>query len=311
MSHVIRNSRHEFEALRDATAARLELSPAMVEKDYWVTEILRVAPGLLGPGEQLIFKGGTSLSKAFGLIERFSEDIDVIIVTERTGNSLRQLFRRCVTGISEILGLDGHRENEGRGHLSARFHYPHMHHDAALSSGVLLELGSRGGWEPNHRRTIRSMMAEIADSAFGTSSNDFEDLASIDIGVLAPERTLVEKLAFLHHRATVRDYRALARGSRHLYDVWCLLRSDRVVRTLDERTIALLAEDVDQRSAKAGWPYAPRPIGGFGSSPAFGFDPLIRSAFEEGFENLSDLVWGEIPSVGDALEQVREKATLL
>ena len=283
----------------------------MVEKDYWLTEILRVAPRVLGPGERFVFKGGTSLSKAFGLIERFSEDIDVVVATERSGNSLRQLFRRCATVISETLGLVSQRESEGRGHLNVRFHHPQMRWDSALSSGVLLEMGSRGGSEPNLRRTIISMMAETVDSEFETISDEFEDLEAVDVEVLAPERTLVEKLAFLHHRATARDYRSLTRGSRHLYDVWCLLRADGVVGVLEERTVTLLARDVDLRSAAAGWPYSPRPIGGFGSSPAFGSDRQIRSAFEAGFANLSDLVWGKLPSIDEALDQVRRQAHLL
>ena len=67
------------EEIFEATAARMGITPSVVEKDFWVTWAL----GKIFSAEQLTeiltFKGGTSLSKVFGLIERFSEDIDIVI----------------------------------------------------------------------------------------------------------------------------------------------------------------------------------------------------------------------------------------
>ena len=61
------------------TASRRRLSPVIIEKDFWVCWTLRQVTSLESIGPNLIFKGGTSLSKAFGLIQRFSEDIDLSI----------------------------------------------------------------------------------------------------------------------------------------------------------------------------------------------------------------------------------------
>ena len=63
----------EFAPTIDAAAARLGISPAAVEKDYWVSEALRALAS--GYGDDFVFKGGTSLSKGYRIIERFSEDI--------------------------------------------------------------------------------------------------------------------------------------------------------------------------------------------------------------------------------------------
>lgn len=67
----------DFTAFVTATAAERELAEAFVEKDYWITEILRVIATTLP--DRAIFKGGTSLSKGWGLLDRFSEDIDLFV----------------------------------------------------------------------------------------------------------------------------------------------------------------------------------------------------------------------------------------
>jgi len=73
------------QTLFQETATRRGLSLAVIEKDFWVCWALRRAFAMPGLGEQLIFKGGTSLSKVFGLIERFSEDIDLSIRRDYLG----------------------------------------------------------------------------------------------------------------------------------------------------------------------------------------------------------------------------------
>jgi hypothetical protein len=83
---LVRHATDRFAALIGATAAVRDLDPSLIEKDYWAVEALRAVHGGFDVtvGEktvhvQPIFKGGTSLSKAFGLIERFSEDIDLLV----------------------------------------------------------------------------------------------------------------------------------------------------------------------------------------------------------------------------------------
>ena len=61
------------------------------EKDYWATEVLRSATAPLSGIDDLVFKGGTSFSKAYGIIKRFSEDIDVLVVCQQTGHALKRL----------------------------------------------------------------------------------------------------------------------------------------------------------------------------------------------------------------------------
>lgn len=74
----MRLHQHEdFAAFVTAAAAESELSEPFVEKDYWLTEILRTVADTVG--DRAIFKGGTSLSKGWNLIDRFSEDVDLFV----------------------------------------------------------------------------------------------------------------------------------------------------------------------------------------------------------------------------------------
>lgn len=311
MIAYLRDSPAEFEALRDSAAEQLGVDRGGVEKDYWATEALRSACTMDVGVDGVVFKGGTSLSKAFGLIERFSEDVDLLVVTGATGNALKRVLRGVADRVSADLGIACDREREGRGYLNARFAYPTASPASFLTSGVLLEMGSRGGPAPNEVRAVGSLMSDAAAVIDPTAERDFADLTRFDVTVLAPERTLAEKLAFLHHRATVGDEDALRRGARHLYDVALVLRSESVRNALADGEMAALMVDVDARSEAAGWPYTPRPDAGFAASPAFAPTSAVHEALEAGFTDLRELVWGELPTVSDAIETVRAHAGLL
>lgn len=79
MDRIARASTDERRLVFEAAAQRMALVPAVVEKDFWVCYTLDHLFHRSGFAESIVFKGGTSLSKAFGLIERFSEDIDLIL----------------------------------------------------------------------------------------------------------------------------------------------------------------------------------------------------------------------------------------
>jgi predicted nucleotidyltransferase component of viral defense system len=307
----LRDSPAEFEALRDTTSERFGVDRGAVEKDYWATEVLRSACSHTLGADGVVFKGGTSLSKAFQLIERFSEDIDLLVVTTVTGKALKRALRGVADQVSADLGIGHDQEAEGRGYLNARFVYSTVNPASFLTSGVLLEMGSRGGPAPNEVCTVGSLMSETAADVDPTAERDFADLTRFDVTVLAPERTLAEKLASLHHRATVNDLDALRRGARHLYDVALVLRSERVRSALAAGQMAELMVDIDARSEAAGWPFSPRPEAGFAASPVFAPNSVLREAFEAGFANLRELVWGELPSVDEAIEEVRSWASHL
>ena len=266
-SRLLRNDTNAFDALRSGAAERFGVDAGAVEKEYWAMEVLRSATAPFDGVDEFVFKGGTSLSKGYGIIERFSEDIDLLVITDATGNPLKKLLRRIADRVASDLIVGQERDVEGRGFLNARYSYPVRRQVGFLSAGVLLEMGSRGGPLPNQRRPVRSMMSEAADAINLDAAMRYHDLVAFDVVVLAPERTLAEKLAFLHHRATAGDVAALAEGARHLYDVAMLLNNADVRSALaNGEVIQELMVDIDARSEAAGWPYTLRPELGFANS---------------------------------------------
>ena len=96
MDRIATGSATDRRDLFSETASRLGMNPAIVEKDFWVCWILKhffAEPALKG---QMVFKGGTSLSKVFGLIDRFSEDIDLILDWRLLGYGHPVWSERCL-----------------------------------------------------------------------------------------------------------------------------------------------------------------------------------------------------------------------
>lgn len=231
---------------------KLQLNPASVEKDFWVCWTLRELFALPESGPHLTFKGGTSLSKGWKLIERFSEDIDVVIDREYLGfggarspeaatgsNERRRRLEGLRTAehkhIAESLApalMERVRERLPAGAVwsiandpddpdgqTLVFEYP-----AQLPAGsyvrpvVKIELGARSDVEPAATPEIRPYIAEVMPNAMGPST--------FTVQTLDPRRTFLEKACLLHEES----YRAggkapAARLSRHYYDLWCLIRS--------------------------------------------------------------------------------------
>lgn len=136
------------------------ISATAVEKDYWVTEVLRsLATNHTG---DFIFKGGTSLSKAYSLVERFSEDVDLLVLPgERGRGATDKLMKQFATTAADHVGGEARRvggSETGR-HRSCEIAYPALRPATDLiSTSVLLEMGIRGGDHPNEVRPVGSLI---------------------------------------------------------------------------------------------------------------------------------------------------------
>ena len=129
-------------------------------------------------------------------------------------------------------------------------------------------------------------------------------------------RTLAEKVALLHHAGTAALYgdpRSLEKAGRHLSDVARLLNNADVQAALarPDSSMEVLAADVDEWSARSGWPFTPRPAEGYGTSPAFGSEGALRDIAEKSYTDSTSLMWGQIPSFDECLEVISSQAELL
>ena len=293
--------------------------PEFIEKDYFVTEILR---SLTEPFQDaaLMFKGGTSLSKAFGLIDRMSEDVDLTLIVP-DGCSIKHR-ESILIGLTDrvsahpLLRPEGVSSTRGTRRYTT-FYYTPLNAMDVLVPGVLLELGIRGGLQP---RTSMSLQSYIAREAVrqGANEADFDEFRPVTIDVLAPERTLVEKLAAVHHWASrLPDAKAaenLDRGARHYYDIARLLEDDRILEALPGLgDFGEFVNSVNEDSRKARFDFTDRPPGGFADSPAFSDQGIIRDIVEPGYARAMNLVpkGFERPSLDYCLEVVRRNRAII
>lgn len=288
----LRGRLDELEVYVTRIAERANIPAAHLEKDFWITEVLRgAAAASASTGCSMIFKGGTSLSKAHRLIQRFSEDIDLIVVMPQGGKSSKDtILKKFVDAAATATGLTPaiDRSSATKGvKRTAVFEYPTGHNSGQLKPGVLMELGTRDGALPHRRLPIRSLIAEHAKTV--GLSIDFVEATPTSILVLEPVRTLVEKIVLLHSAATEGDERRQRLTARHYYDIDRLLRDEAILRDLETHAIDVLTREVTHHSQAAGLPTASRPAAGFASSPAW--NPKTNVAEQAYNIVLQQLIW--------------------
>lgn len=224
----------------ETIAKKLNITPPSVEKDVWVTAVLR-ALFALPYTEYLSFKGGTSLSKCYNLIERFSEDIDIAIYRDFLGfdGSLSKtqisdkLRRAACSFVREKLQFDIAKQlevHEIRPDLFSvkvnitpvtttdpeiiEVHYKsHYSELSYLEPIVKIEVSGRSMNEPLQKVAMQSLVdKEFPDASFADTS--------FEVNAVVPERTFLEKIFLLHEEfAKPQKFMRTERMSRHLYDI--------------------------------------------------------------------------------------------
>ena len=235
-------------------AGRTGLPVQAVEKDLWVTVVLQIA-FTLPIADKLVFKGGTSLSKVWKVIRRFSEDIDLAIdpsvwgfegdLTKRQIKRLRktsslfvrdelcQSLQKALTeaGLDEWLNVEADPDGEGDDtypeprviHIS----YKSLFDDDLpyLRSEVKLEVGARSLLEPY----VKAIVKSIVEVELPVSTT----VSQVAIPTALAEKTFLEKAFLLHELFSSRSPREANHKSRHLYDLAQMMATD-----IAERAIA-------------------------------------------------------------------------
>ena len=257
MNNWLTLSKEEQIELFTQIGVKTNLPPQAVEKDAWVTQILRMI-FTSEVANHLIFKGGTSLSKAFHLIERFSEDIDLGIDHKYLGfdgnlskGQIRKLRRACHIFVSNELyqllqkqltayGVDAslyemvveNTQVSDQDPETIKVNYQSLFEDVSyLPKRVLIEVSARSLIEPNEEIAIQSMIDEQYPET-GFSEEKFT------VNATSPQKTFLEKLILLHEefQKPQEKIRHL-RMSRHFYDIGQILNSDYGVKALKNTTL--------------------------------------------------------------------------
>ena len=347
-SHYIRflsASEHDRRDAFAATAQRLGTTPAYIEKDFWVCWTLdALYHGMPQDFPRLLFKGGTSLSKGFGLISRFSEDIDVTVFREDLGqavsldelenlsNRQRKARMQLIKAVCQPL-IQGPLRTELQRLLASLLQaarieapstidvdaddpdmqslvlwYPTVFPpDAYVRAAIKIESGARSALDPHTRKIIRPF---VSDELSGYL------LDVPDVTTVAAERTFWDKIVILHsqrawfeHRGSLR--RQGQRISRHYYDVHRLAQTG----ILDS---ALAQPDLARDCARHARMFFGNPDmqldravpGTLAITPVAG----MVDALSQDFAQMSSMIFGPKPRISDVLvtlAQVEKQANQL
>lgn len=217
-------------------AKQVNLSEFIVEKDYWVTYLLK---NLVKSefANEFVFKGGTCLSKAYNLIERFSEDIDLLMLeTDKTQSKTQKekrliVLREYINSLNDLFYTTGNRSAL---YAAFRFSFPTISTSITDSVGkeILLEPGYRGGTVPEiQKKTITSYVEKLVYGLL----EDY-DTKPFEINVLSAERIFVEKVFALKEIYDKDNGETLQKKTRHYYDIYKLLQTNEVQALLNNKT---------------------------------------------------------------------------
>ena len=313
---------HRDEAFQEA-AARLGLSRAIVEKDFWVCWSLKQLFALPAFGAHMIFKGGTSLSKAYDVIHRFSEDVDLSLDRQMlgfdgardpetpglSGKRQKQLLQELQTAAEATvagpllaairtafdqtltqpftLGVDPGDAQ------TLLFGYPSA---AGAAQGyvkpvVRFEFGARGVHLPAEARRI----SPYVQQAFP----DLMETGEVSVKVLGVERTFWEKATILHMLYHQDPAKPLAdRMSRHYYDMAQLIGHEAKGRAVD--SLGLLEQVAHHKSVffKAAWAnYADAKPGSLRLMP----NAELAVALRRDYTGMREMIIGDAPGFDDIL----------
>jgi hypothetical protein len=303
----------DFDGLLQIVANNRGLGVALVEKDYWSTHTLWA---LQAQGFDVWFKGGTSLSKGFGLIERFSEDLDLKLepgavtalrsVTNWKSEGTKATAERKghFEALANLLSVPGAKVNLGNivdtsfRSANLQVDYPGKH-QAALASAlrpfVLLEVGS-ARVTPFVARDMTSFVHEHLERL--GQLGDFDDNRPRAVRCVHPLVTLLEKLDALMRRLP-REDAAPATFVRHFEDAARIVRSKNALPPFsDYATVRALADEM----------LAQKQIAALPSSTHAAFAPKVDdrwSRVQKAHDAIGPMFWGPRLSLVDACADVR------
>ncbi len=302
-------------------AEQFAVSEQFIEKDYYVTEILRIIADRLG--DKAMFKGGTSLSKGWGLIKRFSEDIDLFVNPEKfepppSKNKMDKILKQLAQAVEEHPGLTWLRDEGttiGGVGREDYFEYNGRFDDLpGIRPAVRLEPGIQSGTFPTEVVPITSLIGRYLQEQ--GREDMAEDLMGFDMTLLHYRRTFVEKMFALHGKVVrlQEEGHALERDARHYPDLYVLADQNEVRAMLTSDEYGQIRKDYDEKSrtffAKS---YRPPTDLSFADSPALFPDSELRAQLSIDYETQCSLLFSgtDYPSFDQVLTRFEELRAVL
>ena len=299
------------------TGNRIKIPPAMVEKDFWVCWSLGKLFGHPELSKVILFKGGTSLAKVFHLIERFSEDIDLIIdwrlltkespTTKRSKtqqdifnekiNELAQVYIRekMLAEIGKTVGPCCTAEISTDDPHIVNISFPASFSDSYLRPYIQLEIGSLAAWVPNEEYEIRPYAADAFPDVF--------EKPECKVRAIRAERTFWEKITILHQEAFRPDDKPQPPGySRHYYDTAMMSLSPVKKAALPDTELMRNVVEFKKQFYPRKWANYDKAVPG-----TFRLVPQehVMGALKTDYSKMGNMIFGKYPKFEEIMEILR------
>ena len=300
-----------FVELAGRANAALGLPSLRLVSDYWLTACLAGIAAAAGPDgvihrgqgrkqtplARCVFAGGTSLVSAWGITERFSEDLDIlalVIDQEPSASALKRPLSVVTRWAAAAIGLDD--EDVTVAQMSnVGFRRTHLRiggDPRFLKIETTVEADSDGLCVA---RQITSLLGRFATA---DELGRHPELGGFEMLCVTPAYTAANKFDALHRRAAAGDLRGLAQRGRDLYDLAAIAASDHADAA--RSAIPVLAERSAASSGRRD--SVPRPRRGYATSILFTPGAEAHEALRDGYRAVADLTWGSLPSYETALD---------
>ena len=218
-----------------ATAQYFKIPEVYIEKDYWVSLVLK---GLFASeiSSQVVFKGGTSLSKCHHLIERFSEDIDLVVF--RVGNETDNQLKRKLKTVGKVVGeivpeIDIPGYTNKKGMIRKTVHQYEKAFDGDLGQvgeSIVMEASWLGNSEPFSKKSVTCYIQDFIEANGPHELLEKYELVSFDVQALSVRRTFCEKIMSLVRFSLTGDPREeLPNKVRHIYDLHLMMKDEHIL----------------------------------------------------------------------------------
>ena len=216
-----------------ATAQRQGIKEIFIEKDYWVSLILKeIFNNEIG--KQTVFKGGTALSKC-NMIERFSEDIDLVVLRNEneTSNQLKKKLKsisKCVEKIVPEIEVNGITNKKGMIRKTAHTYKKQFQGKfGQIRDFIVIESSWLGNFEPYEKGAVSSMIYGMMKHVDQYKIITEYEMFPFDVNILSPIRTVCEKImSLVRFSYTENPVYDLNNKIRHIYDIHFLLKENSI-----------------------------------------------------------------------------------
>lgn len=322
MINIIKLSDTDRNDIFEYVSTESGISKKVIEKDFWVTVLLKILFVELKDLHPFMFKGGTSLSKCYNLIERFSEDIDISLNMENLGfpiddfyvqpskskknkfiqdlqntgkyyikNTIKPALEKVISEY-EITGYKCEIDNNDEEVINFLYPTINISTEEYIKPSVKIEFGTKAMHSPINNIEIKSILSEYLRDRIPSLDS------SINIKTLDPERTFWEKITYIHSLNNGGSDKIRAGLSRHLYDIYQLQKNGY------GKNIDLLLEVTKHKINffRSGWANYDKILAG---EINLKIENKIKDLFYKDFNDMSEMFWNLTCSFEEIIEEFK------